>query len=144
MHDNKQGPSMRSSSQPQRPLSPHLQIYKIQITSLLSILHRGTGIVLFGGSLIWTLWFLALAAGAQNYEIFQRVLLHPLGLGFLLGWSFSFFYHLCNGIRHLMWDAGYGYDMPTVRWTGWMVVAYSLFLTLAAWALGMFSEKIWS
>ncbi len=126
-----------------RPLSPHLQIYKIQITSLLSILHRGTGIVLFGGGFLWSIWFLCLAMGRQSYETLQSLLLHPFGLIFLMGWSFSFFYHLCNGLRHLAWDLGYGYDMPTVRLTGWIVVISSFFLTFTAWIAAFLWEKMW-
>ncbi len=132
---------MTTSLKAKRPLSPHIQIYKIQITSLLSILHRGTGIVLYGGSLLWALWFVALAMGPQSYETFQGLLMTPIGLLFLLGWSFSFFYHLCNGIRHLLWDMGVGYDMPTVRLTGWTVVIFSFLLTALAWALGTLCER---
>src|SRR5438552_3121707 len=103
---------MNDSVKNKRPLSPHLQIYKIQITSLLSILHRGTGLVLYGGAFFCAWWFLALAQGPHAYEHMQHYLFHPLGLLMLLGVSFSFFYHLCNGIRHLLWDAGVGYDLP--------------------------------
>jgi len=135
---------MSQSLKERRPLSPHLQAYKIQITSLLSILHRGTGIVLYGGSILWALWFVALAIGPQSYEAMQHFLLHPLGLIILMGWSFSFFYHLCNGIRHLMWDLGIGYELTTVRRTGWTVVIASFFLTGVAWVLGFLCERIWS
>jgi len=127
-----------------RPLSPHLQVYKIQITSLLSILHRGTGIVLYGGAILWALWLIALAAGPQSYETMQSILLHPLGLIVLVGWSFSFFYHLCNGIRHLMWDLVIGYDITTVRRTGWVVIVSSTLLTCIAWVLGILCRGIWS
>lgn len=127
---------MVQSIKERRPLSPHLQVYKIQITSLLSILHRGTGIVLYGGTVLWALWFVALAAGPQSYEKMQSFLLHPIGLVILAGWSFSFFYHLCNGIRHLLWDLGLGYELPIVRLTGWIVVMASFLLTGISWALG--------
>jgi succinate dehydrogenase / fumarate reductase cytochrome b subunit len=127
-----------------RPLSPHLQVYKIQITSLLSILHRGTGIVLYGGAILCALWFVALAAGPESYGKMQAFLLHPVGLIILMGWSFSFFYHLCNGMRHLMWDWGAGYEMVSVRRTGWIVVVSSFFLTGMAWILGILMGKIWS
>lgn len=135
---------MVQSVKQRRPLSPHLQIYKIQMTSLLSILHRGTGVVLYGGTVLWSLWFIALAAGPQNYEKMQSFLLHPLGLLILAGWSFSFFYHLCNGIRHLMWDLGLGYELPMVRLTGWIVVISSFFLTSTSWILGIYWESFWS
>jgi len=135
---------MTPSLEEKRPLSPHLQIYRIQITSLLSILHRGTGIVLYAGSFLWALWFIALAGGPESYGEMQAFLLHPVGLIILMGWSFSFFYHLCNGMRHLMWDWGIGYEMATVRRTGWIVVISSFFLTGFAWILGMLMGKIWS
>ena len=124
-----------------RPLSPHLQIYKPQITSVLSILHRATGIVLFGGSILWCFWFVSLAAGRAAYHHGQELLVSPLGLIILLGWSFSFFYHLCNGIRHLLWDIGVGYEMKTVRKSGWTVVFSSVILTGATWALGFMKWK---
>lgn len=124
-----------------RPLSPHLQIYKPQITSVLSILHRGTGIVLFGGSILWCFWFVNLAWGSETYYQYQDLLLSPLGLFILLGWSFSFFYHLCNGIRHLLWDTGIGYEMSTVRKTGWTVIFSSALLTGITWAMGFMKWK---
>lgn len=127
----------------QRPLSPHLQVYKIQITSLLSILHRGTGIVLFGGSFLWAFWFMALASGPETYAQVQAFILSPFGLLILMGWSFSFFYHFCNGIRHLIWDLGIGYDMSTVRFSGWTVVTASILLTSVTWFLGMIWARIW-
>jgi len=133
---------MQPSQKEKRPLSPHLQIYKIQITSLLSILHRVTGVILYGGALIWTAWLLALAYGPQCYEAVQKIILHPLGLIVLVGWSFSFFYHLCNGIRHLMWDLGIGYELRAVRLTGWIVVFSSFALTGVSWAFGIFFNRM--
>lgn len=134
---------MRPSVQEKRPLSPHLQIYRIQITSLLSILHRATGIVLYGGGLFLALWFIVLGMGPENYAALQSLYLHPIGLVMLMGFSFSFFYHLCNGIRHLCWDAGVGYDMKTVRLTGWVVVISSLLLTGISLFLGYLCQEIW-
>lgn len=132
---------MNDSVKGKRPLSPHLQIYKIQITSLLSILHRCTGMALYGGAIFCTLWFLALAQGPQAYGVVQKILLHPIGLIMLMGVSFSFFYHLCNGMRHLLWDVGMGYELSEVRQTGWMVVIFSFVLTGLSWVLGiMFGE----
>lgn len=135
---------MTKAQQESRPLSPHLQIYKLQITSGLSILHRGTGIVLFAGALLAALWYIALSQGPDTYHMMQGFLFHPLGLLILLGWSFSFFYHLCNGIRHLFWDIGLGYDMPTVRKTGWTVVVLSFLLTSLAWVLGIFAKGLFA
>ena len=135
---------MHPSVQEKRPLSPHLQIYRIQITSLLSILHRATGIILYGGGLFLALWFIVLGMGPENYAQMQRLILHPIGLVMLMGFSFSFFYHLCNGIRHLLWDAGVGYDMKTVRLTGWIIVVSSTFLTGVTWILGYLCQEIWA
>lgn len=135
---------MPLSLQQKRPLSPHLQVYKIQITSLLSILHRGTGIVLYGGAVLWALWFAALALGPQSYVKMQVFLLHPIGLIILMGWLFSFFYHLCNGIRHLFWDLGMGYEMPMVRRTGKFVVVASFLLTAVVWTLGILWARMGS
>lgn len=135
---------MRDSLKKKRPLSPHLQVYKIQITSLLSILHRCTGIILCGGAVLCSVWFVTLAQGSQAYGMMQGLLLHPIGLIMLLGLSFSFFYHLCNGIRHLLWDAGKGYEMAQVRKSGWAVVASSLILTGLAWILGIMHGELLS
>lgn len=135
---------MNDSVKERRPLSPHLQVYKIQITSLLSILHRGTGIVLYGGAILCAWWFLALAQGADAYESMQSYVLHPLGLLVLLGISFSFFYHLCNGIRHLLWDAGWGYDLADVYKTGWIVVISSFVFTGITWTLGILWGRAFS
>jgi succinate dehydrogenase / fumarate reductase cytochrome b subunit len=127
-----------------RPLSPHISIYRIQITSLLSILHRATGIALYGGILLWVIWLLALANGEESYKSMQTFLLHPIGLICLLGFSLSFFYHFTNGIRHLLWDIGYGYDMASVRQGGWFVIFFTLTLTFFTWGLGKLWGMIWS
>jgi len=135
---------MNESAKERRPLSPHLQVYKIQITSLLSILHRGTGIVLYGGAILWVGWLLVLSSGQQSYESMQSFVFHPLGLVVLLGLTFSFFYHFCNGLRHLLWDAGYGFEMTTVRRSGWFVVISTFVLTISSWVLAMTWGMIWS
>ena len=135
---------MSSLLKKKRPLSPHLQIYKIQIKSLISIIHRGTGIVLYAGAILWTLWFVALAEGPQTYAQMQNFLLSPFGLMILASWSFSFFYHLCNGIRHLAWDLGIGYEMSTVRLSGGLVVVTSLLLSCIAWMIGIWAGGIYT
>ena len=134
---------MNPSLEKKRPLSPHLQIYKVQITSFLSILHRATGFVLYLGSLLWSIWFLALSEGEESYIALQQMFFHPIGLLILFGWSFSFYYHLSNGLRHLMWDLGKGYDMFTVRFTGWAVVITSIILTAFTWVTGILLWEIW-
>ena len=116
-----------------RPLSPDIQIYRPQLTSVLSISHRVTGIALSVGSLLLISWLIAAAAGPQAYSIVQGFLNSWFGLLLLFGWTFSFFFHLCNGIRHLIWDAGHGFELRTIYASGWTVVAASTALTVVAW-----------
>jgi succinate dehydrogenase / fumarate reductase cytochrome b subunit len=115
-----------------RPLSPHLQIYKPQLTSLLSIAHRGTGIALTAGTLLLVYWLVALAGGPESYASAQAILGSLIGRVLLLGWTFALFYHLCNGLRHLFWDAGLGFELDSAYRSGMVVVVVSIALTLLA------------
>jgi succinate dehydrogenase / fumarate reductase cytochrome b subunit len=124
-------------TQAERPLSPHLQIYKWQLTMVMSILHRATGLALSFGAIFLVWWLVAAASGERNFAAARWFFGSWLGLIFLLGWCFSFFYHLCNGIRHLAWDAGYGYDIRTAYGTGYVVVAAAVALTLIAYIAGL-------
>jgi succinate dehydrogenase / fumarate reductase cytochrome b subunit len=119
-----------------RPLSPHLQVYRPQLTSMLSILHRLTGIALAIGTLLLVGWLYAAASGPESYAGIQEFNGSILGRLLLLGWSFALFYHLCNGVRHLAWDSGWGFDLPTAYLTGWIVVAAAGVLTIIAWVVG--------
>lgn len=119
-----------------RPLSPHLQVYQPQLTSMLSISHRATGIVLSAGTLALMYWLLALAAGPETYAAAQAFFGSFLGRVALFVWTFCLFYHLCNGIRHLFWDAGYGFDLKIAYATGTAAVGLSVVLTLGAWIMG--------
>lgn len=118
-----------------RPLSPHLQIYRPQLTSVLSITHRLTGVALSVGSPVLVFWLLAAAAGPQSYAALHGFLASWIGVVLLLGWTFSLFFHLCNGVRHLFWDAGYGFELESIYASGWAVVAISAGMTLVAWIL---------
>lgn len=120
-----------------RPLSPHLQIYKPQITSMLSILHRITGVALAAGTLLFVWWLIAAAAGPEAYAGVEGFIGSWIGYIVMIGWSFSLFYHLCNGIRHLFWDAGRGFEIATVERSGWVVVIASVGLTAAAWIVAL-------
>jgi len=121
-----------------RPLSPHLQIYRPQITSVLSITHRFTGIVLAAGFLLLVYWLAALAAGDAVYAAALGVFAAwPVKLLLFL-FSYAFFYHLCNGLRHLWWDSGRGFEIPQIYASGWLVVVASAALTLLAWAVLLF------
>lgn len=120
-------------SQASRPLSPHLQVYRWQISNTLSILHRLAGVALSFGSLALVGWLLALATGQAVYAQVTWALASLPGQLLLVGWSFCFFYHLCNGLRHLAWDAGYGFDKAVARKSGIAVVGAAGVLTLAFW-----------
>ena len=122
-----------------RPLSPHLQVYKPQITSVLSILHRITGVGLAVGALALVYWLNAAAYGPEVFERAQSLFASWLGRLLLIGWTWALFYHLCNGIRHLFWDAGYGFELDTAYKSGWATVAGSFLLTGIAWAIGLLS-----
>lgn len=118
-----------------KPLSPDLQIYRPQLTSVLSITHRVTGVALSVGSPLLVCWLIAAAAGPSSYIRLHFFLTSWLGLAMLLAWTFSLFFHLCNGIRHLFWDVGYGFELWTIYASGWAVVAVSIVLTLTAWII---------
>ncbi|MBX2856639.1 MAG: succinate dehydrogenase, cytochrome b556 subunit [Rhodobacteraceae bacterium] len=105
-----------------RPLSPHLQIYRPQITMVLSILHRITGVALTFSMILLVWWFFAGASSAADFETADAILTSPVGIIVLLSSAFGLTYHTFNGIRHLFWDAGFGYDLDTVTTTGWAVV----------------------
>ena len=116
-----------------RPLSPHLQIYKPQLTSVLSILHRITGVLLSLGIVALVYWLSALSQGQESYLHAVAVLASAPAKLLLLGWTLSFFYHLLNGVRHLFWDAGMGFELGQVYASGWMVLVGALALTVVTW-----------
>lgn len=120
-----------------RPLSPHLQVYKWQLTSVMSILHRATGIALSVGALYLVVWVLFASASPRTYVMFQSFNVSIVGRIFLGGWLFCIFYHLCNGIRHLFWDAGYGFELKDAYRSGWIVVVVSLAATIVSWIAGL-------
>ena len=113
-----------------RPLSPHLQIYKWQLTSLMSIGHRASGIALSLGSILIVTWLVTLASGPELFSIASLVISHWFGQFILFGFSVVLFYHLLNGIRHLSWDIGYGFNLSIVYKTGYAVLFTALFLTI--------------
>ncbi len=123
-------------SKSNRPLSPHLQVYRFQWTMALSILHRITGVALAVGSLLLVYWLAAAAGGPESFATAQAIVGSFLGRLFLFGWTFALFYHLCNGIRHLGWDAGYGWELDVAYRSGLAVLGASVALTLSSWILG--------
>jgi succinate dehydrogenase / fumarate reductase cytochrome b subunit len=113
-----------------RPLSPHLQIYKPQLTSVLSITHRGTGVLLTVGAFFLTCWLLALADGPAQFTRLQAHLTSWYGQCLVYAFVFSLYFHLCNGIRHLFWDVGLGLDIDVAYKTGYAVIAGTIILTI--------------
>jgi succinate dehydrogenase / fumarate reductase, cytochrome b subunit len=122
---------------PQRPLSPHLQIYAKQITSTMSILHRATGVVNAIGALFVAAWLVALSSGDATYATFMTVATSPLGKVALFGFSATVVYHLLNGVRHLLWDIGWGFEIPQVYRSGYTVIALAIGLTGLLWYAGL-------
>lgn len=120
-----------------RPRSPDVQIYKPQLTSVLSIMHRMTGVVLCVGSVLLVAWLVTVANGGRSYAVASAILHSWIGAVLLLGWTFALFYHLCNGLRHLAWDLDFGFELRNIYLSGWMVVTASVILTLAAWIIGL-------
>jgi succinate dehydrogenase / fumarate reductase cytochrome b subunit len=120
-------------AQSERPLSPHLQIYRPQLTSILSISHRAAGVALAVGTLLLVWWLVAAASGPAAYATAQAFIGSWFGKLILFGWTVALFYHLCNGIRHLGWDAGWGFDLKTAYASGYAVLAGTAVLTVLAW-----------
>ncbi|MGQ4583500.1 succinate dehydrogenase, cytochrome b556 subunit [Lysobacter sp. F60174L2] len=130
---------MANSERPRspRPLSPHLQVYSWQVQMVTSILHRGTGIVLVLGSLLLACGLMSLAAGPEQWSGFSGFARSPLGFLILFGWSWSLAFHLVNGIRHLLQDAGLGFSIDSFVRNSWISVFGSLVLTALVWVVAM-------
>jgi len=126
-----------STSQRMRPLSPHIQIYRPQLTSVLSIANRITGVVLSFYAVALVAWLMSAAAGPQVYSTVHDFIRSWFGQILLFGGTYSFFLHLCGGIRHLLWDAVHGFELRTIYASGWTVLAMSAALTLITWAASM-------
>lgn len=119
-----------------RPLSPHLQVYSWSLEMALSIFHRATGVALGGGALLITWWIIAIATGPDAYDQFRTVMSSITGKVFLFAFTFSLMLHMCNGIRHLFWDMGKGFDLGDSRRSSKMVLFFSVFLTALSWVIG--------
>jgi succinate dehydrogenase / fumarate reductase cytochrome b subunit len=120
-----------------RPLSPHLQVYRPQLTSVLSISHRVTGLALSAGTLMLIWQLIAAASGPDAFDTFQTFAGSWIGIIVLLGWSVALFYHLCNGIRHLIWDTGAGLDLPSAYKSGMFVLVGTVVLTVVTWIVAL-------
>lgn len=121
-----------------RPLSPNIQNYRPQLTSVLSIVNRITGVALSGAAVVLVVWLLAGASGPQAYAVVQGAIASWIGQIALFGCTFALFQHLCGGIRHLVWDTVHGYELRSIYLSGWAVVAASVVLTIAVWSTALF------
>lgn len=120
-----------------RPLSPHLQVYRWQWTMALSIIHRATGVGLTGGTLLLAWWLIAAAVGPGAFATVQGFIGSPIGMLLLFGWTWAMFYHLGNGIRHLVWDAGASFELQNAEKGAYIVAGASVGLTILAWIVGL-------
>jgi succinate dehydrogenase / fumarate reductase cytochrome b subunit len=120
-----------------RPLSPHLQVYRFPLLAILSILHRATGVALSVGALYLATWVIYAASNPTAYAVFQGFNTSIVGRVILGGWLFCGFYHLFNGIRHLFWDAGYGFELKDADRSAWIVIGLSLAATVISWIVGL-------
>lgn len=123
-----------TKSAPERPLSPHLGIYRWKLTMTMSILHRATGFALAIGLIPFTLWLYGAAYNSELYQNTLDYLMMPFGKFLLFGWTFAFFYHLLNGIRHLVWDTGRGFSLPAANASGMLVLLGAIALSAGSWA----------
>jgi succinate dehydrogenase / fumarate reductase cytochrome b subunit len=115
------------------PMSPHLTVWRWHITMATSILHRATGVALYLGALIAAAWAVSLALGPDAYAQFKALLGSPLGKLVMFGLTLSVFYHLANGIRHLVWDAGHGLDVKSANASSIVILAFTVAATVAMW-----------
>jgi succinate dehydrogenase / fumarate reductase cytochrome b subunit len=123
-------------------MSPHLQVWRWHVTMLTSILHRVTGVGLYLGGLIAAAWAISLASGPEAYGTFKALLGSPLGKLVMLGMTASVFYHLGNGIRHLIWDLGHGLDLETANASSYMVFGFTIAATIAVWAIAFMTGAL--
>lgn len=118
-----------------RPMSPHMQVWRWHVTMATSILHRATGMALYAGVLIVMGWIVAVAAGADAFDSYRGLLASPFGQLVMFGMTVSLFYHLANGIRHLFWDAGKGLEPKTADMTGWAVIVFGVVAAVLIWVV---------
>lgn len=125
------------STNRERPLSPHLQVYKLPMIAITSILHRITGVGLVAGLLMLSWMIIAAATGEEAFKVFTDFAQTHVGLLLLFGWSLALYYHLCNGIRHLFWDMGYLFKIKNANRAGYVVLIATFILTVGTWCYAL-------
>ena len=133
---------MASGNTDTRPLSPHLQVWRFHVTMTASILHRITGAALAGGAVLVLLWLAALACGPEGYALFAKVMGSPVGLLIWFGVTIALLYHWASGIRHLVWDTGRGFALPTANAMAWASIIFAILGAIAFWAWLFASGKV--
>lgn len=120
-----------------RPLSPHLSIYRVQINTVMSIVHRLTGAALYFGTLLLAAWLISAAMGESQLDRINALLGHPIGKLILFGYTWAILHHMLGGVRHFIWDTGRALTIPMVNFMSWLTIILSVALTLAVWAVGL-------
>jgi len=126
----------------ERPLSPHLSIYRLEINMLMSIIHRITGLSLYVGTLLLATWLVAAATGKEPFDAVSGLFGHPIGKLILFGYTWALVHHLLGGLRHLVWDSGRGLQIWQVNVLSWLTILGSIFLTLAIWTVGLLLKGV--
>lgn len=121
----------------ERPLSPHLSVYRIMINTVMSIVHRLTGAALYFGTLLLAAWLVAAAMGERQFTMVNSLFGHPLGQLVLFGYTWAIFHHMLGGLRHFLWDTGRGFEIWQVNLLSWLTIIGSISLTLATWFIGL-------
>jgi succinate dehydrogenase / fumarate reductase cytochrome b subunit len=125
-----------TKSSDERPLSPHLQIYKPTLTMIMSIIHRMTGAALYAGTILLAWWLMATAQGPEAYSVFAGFISGYLGRLILFFYTWALIHHMLGGIRHLVWDTGRGFDLNVTEWMTRFTVIGSIGLTIVVWLIG--------
>jgi succinate dehydrogenase / fumarate reductase cytochrome b subunit len=121
----------------ERPLSPHLSVYRIMINTVMSIVHRLTGAALYFGTLLLAAWLVAAAMGERQFTMVNSLFGHPLGQLVLFGYTWAIFHHMLGGLRHFIWDTGRGFAIWQINLLSWLTIIGSISLTLATWFIGL-------
>jgi succinate dehydrogenase / fumarate reductase cytochrome b subunit len=127
----------KAEAQAARPLSPHLSIFRPYINMVMSIIHRGTGVANYFGTVLLVAWLVAVAAGPDAFTVASDIAGSPIGLIILLGYSWSLIHHALGGLRHFIWDTGRAFDLASVRTLSWATLIGSLTLTAVLWFIGL-------
>jgi len=120
-----------------RPMSPHIQVWRWHVTMFTSIAHRATGMALYVGLLVVAGWVVSLAMGADAFSAYGALLASPIGLLVLFGLTVAFLYHLANGVRHLFWDSGKGFAPKTADMTGWAAIVFGVVAAVLIWTIAL-------